>query len=303
MFFHPIVKVSVCVISYNQKLFLKECLDSLLSQVCDFDYEIIVGDDASSDGSKELIEDYHNRYPEIIVPVLHFKNIGPTANYFSVHNKARGLFVCHMDGDDLAFPWKLKEQVEFMEANPDVNLLWHRMNFFNSNGASVDHPQVSSGFVGVKIYRNDLILYGAFGAHSSLMYRKSVYSNRYEGRDILDWLQSVELIGDGAAYLLPQVLGRYRISSSGVSRGQSGGNKVRLLIRSAQVEMLERFSDSASIVSLRALFMTGMDFMAFRKSFVYSLDVLLKSRSVPSFKLAGKLISHYRATKMPREFR
>jgi len=302
MFFRDI-KVSVCVISYNQRLFLKECLDSLLSQVLDFKYEIIVGDDASSDGSRELIEDYYKLYPEIIVPVCHLKNIGPTANYFSVHNKAKGSFVCHMDGDDLACPGKLKKQVEFMEANPDVNLLWHRMNFFNSSGASVDHPPMASDCVGAKIYRNDLILYGAFGAHSSLMYRKCVYSNRYEGQDTLDWLQSVELIGDGAAYLLPQVLGRYRISPSGFSRGQSGGGKVRLLIRSTQIEFLERFPDAASIVSLRALFMAGLDFMAFRKSFVYSLDVFFKSRSVPSFKLAFKLISHYLVTKMPKDFK
>src|SRR5690606_20223531 len=104
------VKVSVCVVAYNHEKYIRECLQSLIDQSVDFEYEIIVGDDASSDGTREIIEELSGKYPNLIIPIIHRKNIGPVGNYFSVHRLARGEYVCHMDGDDVSMSEKLQEQ-------------------------------------------------------------------------------------------------------------------------------------------------------------------------------------------------
>src|SRR5690606_6758678 len=102
------------------------------SQKTNFPYEIIVGDDASTDGTVDVLKEFARENPGLVIPILHEKNIGPVANYFSVHRLARGEYVCHMDGDDLAFPEKLQKQVNVMEADKSISILWHRMKFFNS---------------------------------------------------------------------------------------------------------------------------------------------------------------------------
>ena len=68
------IKLSMCIVTYNQKKYLRECLDSVINQTVDFEYEIIVGDDASSDGTSDLIMDYYREYADLIIPVWQKKN-------------------------------------------------------------------------------------------------------------------------------------------------------------------------------------------------------------------------------------
>ena len=59
-------KVSVCIITFNHKHYIKRCLDSILNQEVNFDFEVIVGDDLSTDGTRKLVQEYAKNYPEII---------------------------------------------------------------------------------------------------------------------------------------------------------------------------------------------------------------------------------------------
>ena len=94
-------KVSVCVVTYNQKKYIRQCLQSIVDQEADFDFEVIVGDDCSEDGTREIVQEFVERYPGLVKAVLHEKNVGIVVNYRSVHDLARGEYIAHCDGDDL----------------------------------------------------------------------------------------------------------------------------------------------------------------------------------------------------------
>jgi glycosyltransferase involved in cell wall biosynthesis len=122
------IKVSVTILTYNQKNFIGKAIESALSQQTNFDFEILVGDDCSTDGAQEVIQAYQNRYPDKIKAVLHPKNLGQNGLFNTIETLklAQGTYIAPMDGDDY---WtdnqKLQRQVDFMEAHPDFSACFH----------------------------------------------------------------------------------------------------------------------------------------------------------------------------------
>ena len=262
-------KVSVCVVAYNQASFIGPCLDGLLAQDCAFPYEIIVGDDGSTDGTAQIIADYARRHPDKIKAVLHPKNLGTTRNYLSIHNAARGEFVAHMDGDDLAYPAKLRRQVEIFEANPKATVCVHDMD------------NLHRGQLMQKTYKptlqpwstlDDLVGETYFFAHSSKMYRRSAaLTKEWPGREILDLYFHFEHAAAGGIVGTPELLGAYRMHV-GVSMGSL---KTAAIVHTARLEALQRAAElGASPDALRrghvqARFIYALKFLKFgdRKSF------------------------------------
>ena len=148
--------------------------------------------------------------------------------------------------------------------------------------------------------RADLMLYGPFGPHSSTMYRRANFSLRYLNFDIIDWLLSVDLIGDGYGLMLDDVLAAYRLNPHGMSTGATANLKTRTLLAKAQLHLIVRFPEYRSTVALRSTFLTLLDIIKLKRYFVLSLKVLFKTKSIPKFMLTRKLISFYMFSKLPR---
>ena len=122
--------VSVSVITYNQRDLLPRALDSILAQRTNFRFEIIIGDDGSTDGTQDVIRDYHRRYPDIIVPILHPRNnpdaVAGRTNNLTNLAACRGRYTAMLDGDDYwSCPDKLQFQYDILEKYPEVNLSVH----------------------------------------------------------------------------------------------------------------------------------------------------------------------------------
>ncbi len=120
------IVVSVLCLAYNHKPYIRACLDGMLRQKTDFRFEVIVHDDASTDGTAECIRAYAARYPDIVVPIYqsenqYSKDHGLLRNI--VFPRARGRYFALCDGDDC---WldahKLQKQVEYMQMHPDCTL-------------------------------------------------------------------------------------------------------------------------------------------------------------------------------------
>jgi glycosyltransferase involved in cell wall biosynthesis len=206
-------KVSVCVVAYNHENFIGECLQSLVKQQTDFYFEIIVGDDASCDRTVEIIHDFQEKYPQLIRLIRHERNIGPTANYLSVHSAARGEYIAHIDGDDCALPGKLQAQVDVLDRHPDVAFAVHAVRVMNSvrvKGRTNSCP--------VKATLEDLLMLGTYFVHSSVMYRKHLDFQRKQGREMIDFLFHVERASTGSIFFDDRVLGCYRVHANGVSQ-------------------------------------------------------------------------------------
>lgn len=116
--------LSVIVITYNQEEYISQTLDSILSQEQGYPYEIVIGEDYSTDGTKRIIEEYAKKYPEIIKPIYNKPNLGLIKNYFNALSLCSGKYIMECAGDDYWLPGKVKKQIEFMEANPDVGMCY-----------------------------------------------------------------------------------------------------------------------------------------------------------------------------------
>ncbi|MDD3251309.1 MAG: glycosyltransferase [Lachnospiraceae bacterium] len=122
--------VSICCITYNQASYIRDALEGFLKQKTDFAYEVLIHDDASTDGTAEIIREYATRYPDRILPILQTQNqyaLGRTS-VSGLYNfpRVRGRYVAMCEGDDY---WtdaeKLQMQVDYMEAHPDCSLCFH----------------------------------------------------------------------------------------------------------------------------------------------------------------------------------
>lgn len=173
-------KISVAVITYNQQEVLREALDSVLMQQGDFDMEIIIGEDGSSDNTYAVCLDYQKQYPDIIKVLHNPKNIGITANFFQVLKACTGDFIADLDGDDYyCDPQAFQKQLNYFEQHPEVGVLapngysyYVKRNIkvlgLNEKVAQVDakqfffNPNYSGGVIfrgGGPMWRSELLKY------------------------------------------------------------------------------------------------------------------------------------------------
>ncbi len=130
--------VSVCCITYNHEEFISQAIDSFLMQETDFSFEILIHDDASSDGTTGIILQYAENYPQIIRPIIQTENQyskgGLIAPRF-LFPKAKGKYIALCEGDDY---WtdctKLQKQTKFLEHHPEYVITYSNCQPFNENG-------------------------------------------------------------------------------------------------------------------------------------------------------------------------
>lgn len=129
------IMVSICCITFNHEKFIAEALEGFLMQETDFKYEIIIGDDCSTDGTKSIIDDYCEKYPGRIQLISHEENIGAIKNMLQTLNDAKGKYIALCDGDDYwTNPQKLQMQVDFMQNHPDSSICCHYSRVIDENG-------------------------------------------------------------------------------------------------------------------------------------------------------------------------
>lgn len=130
------MKVSVIIITYNQEYCIDRALRSVFAQKGDFEIEVIVGNDASTDGTAERLEWWKKRYPDNLKIVNHNENVGFQKNYLSAVKEATGKYMCMCDADDY---WtdksKVRRQVDYMENHPECAICFHRViNVYQESG-------------------------------------------------------------------------------------------------------------------------------------------------------------------------
>lgn len=113
-------RVSVCVATYNQDQYVRDCVMSVVSQANDVSLEILVGDDQSTDQTEEILRGLAAQYPDIIQYFRHESGLGPERNYQFLIGQARGDYIAHLDGDDYWLPGKLRMQLAVLEDSSDV---------------------------------------------------------------------------------------------------------------------------------------------------------------------------------------
>ena len=137
-------KVSVFMITYNHEKYIAEALDSILMQKTDFDFDIVIGEDCSTDATRRIVLEYSRKYPDKIKLLLHNVNVGFISNMMYVLEACTGKYVAMCEGDDYwTDPFKLQKQVDFLEANNEYMLATHGYRIVKDGNVirTVDHNE------------------------------------------------------------------------------------------------------------------------------------------------------------------
>jgi glycosyltransferase involved in cell wall biosynthesis len=212
--------ISVCVTSYNHERYIAECLDSVLGQTGELALEILVGDDGSSDRTRDIISEFAARSPGVVKPVFHATNLGASGNLQALMKRAGGDYIAHLDGDDYWLPEKLQRQVALLESHPAAIAAYCNARVVGTDGRSLGlfNDRVPSPFD-----LDYLVKCGNFLNNSSLLYRR-------EGRrvlealegDFIDYRVHILLAGLGNLLYVDEALVAYRwmVGNSMTSTGR-----------------------------------------------------------------------------------
>lgn len=144
--------VSIIVLAYQHVNFIKECLDGILTQQTDFEYEIILGEDDSIDGTRDLCIEYAEKYPHKIRLFLHHSinkikvQETITGNFNIIYNffQTKGKYIAVCDGDDVwQDKFKLQKQFNFLKSNTNYSICYHDFEMINENGEIIKSDKAS----------------------------------------------------------------------------------------------------------------------------------------------------------------
>jgi len=206
-------KVSVLIPSYNQETVIEQTVMSALTQNYN-NLEVIVSDDASRDGTPQILTEIQSKYPERLKIFLHQTNLGVTKNHNRGLLECHGDFIAFQDGDDLFLPGKIKKQVEFMLEHPGCTISSHDVDVFDSETGKTLYLW-SQRFGRREGGIRELVRYGNYLSSVSVMVRR-IHLPEYGYDDRIrigsDWLLWLEVLsrGKGRICYLDEVLARYR---------------------------------------------------------------------------------------------
>ena len=213
------IKISACIITYNQQDYIKECLEGAINQVLDYDYEIVIGDDCSTDNTLQICQEYANKYPEKIKLLSRDKNLGMAKNWVNTINECQGKYIAICEGDDY---WtdnhKLQKQIDFLEENPECSFCFHKALRFDANDES--HNKVYP-----ENLRKTVLNAGDFFKIPTIPTASVVFRNGIQIPNLihshLDMLLYAALLSKGKAGFIDVQMSFYRLHSEGVSNKYS----------------------------------------------------------------------------------
>lgn len=126
--------ISIAMITYNHEKFIAQSIESVLMQKTSYKYKMIIAEDKSTDGTRELLLDYQKRYPDRIKLILQNKNVGARENNVVLLSNLEGKYIAALECDDYwTDPLKLQKQIDFLENNNDFVLCGHLVDKLNFN--------------------------------------------------------------------------------------------------------------------------------------------------------------------------
>lgn len=218
--------VSVCVQTYQHGRYIEECLDSILMQRTNFAFEIILGEDESTDGTREICLSYAKKYPNIIQLILRSRKdvilingkASGRGNMLENMRRARGKYIAFLEGDDYwTDPEKLQFQVDFMEKHPECFMINHAL------------PEAKKNTLEGWYDLERLYKFGYLPHTSNFLFRKfdmGKYKKplRYMigGETCLLYIAASE----GLIYHSSRVVSAYRLNPKGIHISQSKGDRI-----------------------------------------------------------------------------
>lgn len=212
--------VSVCCLTYNHKNYIRQALDGILMQKTEYPFEVIVHDDASTDGTTEIIREYEEKYPDIIKPIYQKENQyskNPRVLKNFVYPKAQGKYIALLECDDYWIdPEKLQTQVKYLEEHLDCSGTFHAANWTTKEKFIRNDRHFEQE---CDIIPEQVILGGGeYCMTGSLVFRAQYaldFPQFREMDEIGDYSLEILLPLRGKFHYFPQIMGVYRFEREG----------------------------------------------------------------------------------------
>ncbi len=213
--------VSVCIITYNHENYIKQTLVSVLTQQVDFQVEIILANDGSTDKTGEIIQSTLAEYTNPLINTHYFshpKNLGMIPNFVFALKKCKGKYIAFCEGDDYwTDPLKLQKQVEFLEANKDYNLITGAVKVYHQNTDSLKTQKNGESYT--FLYK-DMIIRNHCSTCTTVIRNFIANDPSFDlvddrGTDSQVWIRALGKNGKG--YFSNEIVAVYRKHDTGVS--------------------------------------------------------------------------------------
>jgi glycosyltransferase involved in cell wall biosynthesis len=227
---HP--KVGVILLTYNHEKWITQAVESVLMQKTSFDYEVTIVEDCSSDGTREKVIDFQQRFPERISLSLSSKNGEYRENRAAAFLASPSQYIALLDGDDYwTSPYKLQQQADFLDAHPECTLCFHNVKVFDEDGAVEPwylNPSEQQEITGLE----DLLV-DNYIASCSPMFRNGVldtFPEWYYAARWADWPRYILHAQRGKIGYLNEVMGARRLHGGGMWASLNNTQKVEQTI-------------------------------------------------------------------------
>lgn len=226
------IKVSIICNTYNHKNYIREAIESFLMQKTDFAFEILIHDDASTDGTTDIVREYEKKYPNLIKPIYQKENqysqridIGLNFQY----PRVKGKYIALCEGDDYWTDcYKLQKQYEAMEMHPELDICAHAARYVEAETktflGNIEVQKVNNGVCSIE----DLILNsGGYIATNSFFFRSEINKNIPRFRRFMPLDYTIQIHGGlkGGMLFLPDNMSDYRVMSKGSWSSYMANNK------------------------------------------------------------------------------
>jgi pentatricopeptide repeat protein len=234
----PMVKVSVLILTYNHERFIGQTIEGFLIQKTDFPCELVIADDCSTDGTRDVIRRCWEKHPDRIRVLLNRHNIGGLRTVSRAYHACRGQYVAWTEGDDYwTSPDKLQRQADLLDRHPEYAMCFHSVQMVWDGGSRAPilyrPPQIKDAYT-----VRDLINTNFIGSCST-MYRRGVFGDFpgwYYNMPVGDWCQHILHAQHGDIGYIDEPMAVYRQHSGGVYSARPVVYRLRVT-----VEMLRRF--------------------------------------------------------------
>lgn len=259
--------VSICCVTYNHAPFIRQCLEGFLMQK-EVEYEILIHDDCSTDGTTEIVKEYAAKYPNLIFPLYETENQfckpGRESMDFYNYRRARGKYIAYCEGDDYwTDPLKLQKQVDFMENHPEYSLCYHGADVHTCATNKWRKAVLSEDF---DLSARSFLIEGKFTLPLTMMFRMANFSFEWSKHytRYLDTMEIYHLLKEGKGRYLNFIGGVYNVHGGGISSSMSNKTRSWENVRDGY-EMYHYIGDKAT-----------KDFYV--KSIFYAFDLCLSNK-------------------------
>lgn len=211
-------KVSVWMITYNHQDYIAQAIDSILIQKTNFDIEIVIGDDYSTDDTRQIIKQYAEKHQEIIIPIFHKKNIGIQRNFATTIENCSGKYIALCEGDDYwTDPLKLQKQVDFLEANEDFSMACNSSSEVYEDGIEFKIAKSEESIIDLGMVLRE----GWFIRTASIVFRREAIKKGFPDFFFkaysTDYILQAMILKQGKCKYFPEVMSAYRRNIGGIS--------------------------------------------------------------------------------------